>query len=139
MFLCNTSGDKYPLGGVKFPITSSSEHQLAPCHWDSADILKMTSWLEALRRDFFFFFLLSPFHALKCNRFIKTLRQSHKRTSYYFTRVTEKESKNKISSLLLGSSHFMQLCDLTSQEIPREAVQAGRKLRSRSSRFWTCA
>lgn len=53
MFLCNTSGDKYTLGGVKFPITSSSEHQLTPCHWDSTDILKMTSWLEAVKREFF--------------------------------------------------------------------------------------
>lgn len=30
--LCNTSGDACLLGGVKFLITFSNEHKLAPCH-----------------------------------------------------------------------------------------------------------
>lgn len=139
--LCNTSGDRCLLGGVKFLIVPSSEHQLALSQWNFTDILRMTWWWASILAvdvwtEFFCYHL---FHTLKYSRFIKTLRYSHKRTSYYFPRVTAKESKNKIPSLLLGCKHFMLLCDLTSQEIPGEALQAGRRPRSKTSGFWTCA
>lgn len=125
--LCNTSGERCLLGGVKFLIVPSSEQQLAPCQGDFADILRMTWWWAgALTADAWTEFLCyHPFHTLKYSRFIKTLRYSHKRTSHYFPRVTAKESKNKIPSLLLGCKHFMLLCDLTSQKFQGRPCRQG--------------
>lgn len=138
--LCNTSGDRCLLGGVKFLIVPSSEYQLAPRQCDFTDILRMTRWRASfLTVDVWTeCFCYHPFHTLKYSRFIKPRRYSHKRAPYYFPRVTAKESKNKIPSLLLGCKHFMLLCDFTSQEIPGEAWQAGRRPGSKTSRFWTC-
>lgn len=73
--LCATSGDRCLLGGAKFPTAASSEHTLAHCRRDPADILKKALWLEAVRTEFFCYHF---FHALKCNRFIKALDRAIK-------------------------------------------------------------
>lgn len=63
------------LDNMKFSVSSSSKHKLAPCHGDPADILKKTPWLEADRTEIFCY---HPFHALKYSRFIKPLDRAIK-------------------------------------------------------------
>lgn len=138
--LYNTSGDRCLLGGVKFLIVPSSEQQLAPCQWDFADILRMTWWwASALTVDAWTeFFCYHPFHTLKYSRFITTLRSSHKRLHIIFL---ESQQRNlKIKSPLCSAVQALHVTlwfDIT--EIPGEALQAGRRPRSKTSGFWTCA
>lgn len=123
--LCAASGDRFHSGWGEVPYSCGQWMQAGTLHWGPC--------LEAVRTEMFCYHL---FHALKCSSFIKT---AVKEFRIILLESQKRKLKIKCPCCSQGMRHFMYLCDLTSQGIPGEAVQAGRKPRSGSSGFRTCA
>lgn len=130
--LCNISGDKCLLDGVKFPTAFSGGHKLAPCRWDPADILKKAPWLEAVRTEIF---VITLFMLWNITDLSKPLDRAIKEFDIILLESQKRNLKIKFPRCSWDRAlHVALWFDIT-----RNSRGGCASRRSGGSAFWTCA